>query len=86
MADEVESMAFANETPWHGLGYQVQSNISTDEMLKASGLDWQVVKEPLYLQDNIEVPKMHAVVRSTDRKVISIVGSTYKVTQNSDVF
>lgn len=86
MPDEVETMAFANETPWHGLGHPVASDLTTDEMLKASGLDWQVTKESFYLKDQTEVPKMRAVVRSTDRKVISIVGSTYKVTQNSEVF
>lgn len=86
MADFVETMAFSGETPWHGLGTEVSDTITTDAMLKASGLDWKVSKEVLYLGDNTEVPKMRAIVRDTDKKVLSIVGSTYKVTQNSEVF
>ena len=33
MAHEVEQMAYAGEVPWHGLGFPVDSNISTDDML-----------------------------------------------------
>lgn len=85
MPDEVESMAYTGETPWHGLGTDVPQGVSTEEMLQAAGLDWTVESELLYLKDNTEVPKMRALVRSTDRKVISIVGSTYKPTQNFEV-
>lgn len=85
MSDGVETMAYAGETPWHGLGTEIPHGVSTDEMLKISGLDWLVTKEKLYLGDNTEVPKMRAIVRDTDKKIISVVGSTYKVTQNHEV-
>ena len=45
MAHELEmvngeaSMAYAGETPWHGLGVKVESDISTDDMMVAAGLD-----------------------------------------------
>ena len=85
MSDHVETMAYAGETPWHGLGTEIPPGVGTEEMLKLSGLDWLVTKEKLYLGDNTEVPKMRAIVRDTDKKIISIVGSTYKVTQNHEV-
>ena len=38
MAHMVETMAYAGELPWHGLGTKVEDNISVDDMLKESGL------------------------------------------------
>ena len=35
----VETMAYAGELPWHGLGTKVNENISVDDMLKEAGLD-----------------------------------------------
>lgn len=40
MAHEMETMAYAGETPWHGLGVKVESNLTTAEMLKAAQIDW----------------------------------------------
>ena len=44
MAHEVETMAYAGQVPWHGLGKQVDNNMSPDEMLKAAQIDWTVSK------------------------------------------
>ena len=46
MSALVETMAYAGEVPWHGLGTKVPHDLSTDEMLKQSGLDWSVEKVP----------------------------------------
>ena len=35
MAAAVETMAYAGEVPWHGLGVQVDSNLTPEEMLNA---------------------------------------------------
>ena len=53
MSALVETMAYAGEVPWHGLGTKVPHDLSTDEMLKQSGLDWYVEKELDDLSDNI---------------------------------
>lgn len=42
MAHLVENMAFVGETPWHKLGTPVDSSISSADMLRQAGLDWQV--------------------------------------------
>ena len=47
MAHKVETMAYAGEDPWHGLGTKVDSNIYVDEMVKAAGIDWKVNLEPI---------------------------------------
>ena len=46
MSALVETMAYAGEVPWHGLGTKVPHDLSTDDMLKQSGLDWSVEKLP----------------------------------------
>ena len=90
MSHEVETMAYANEVPWHGLGARVDGNISVDEMLKASGLDWEVKLLPTFASDPselgrvIELPRK-ALVRSTDNRVLTVAGNGWKPLQNSDM-
>ena len=48
----VETMAYAGQLPWHGLGVKVSNDISVDEMMVESGLDWRVAKVPSYASFN----------------------------------
>lgn len=88
MSHEVETMAWANQVPWHGLGNRVDDCISTDEMVVAAGLDWEVEQHPCYIDlggdgDHIEVGRQ-ALVRSTDRRILTITGPDWKPLQNKD--
>lgn len=85
MAHEVETMAYAGEKPWHGLGKEVPGDLTPKQMLKAAGLDWTVSKQPMFLKGGAEIPDQYALVRDTDQKVLSVVGSIYKPTQNEQV-
>lgn len=40
------SMAYANERPWHGLGQHVTSKVNAKGMIQAAKLDWTVEKRP----------------------------------------
>lgn len=88
MAHEVETMAFANQVPWHGLGNRVDPNASVDDMLIAAGLDWKVRQLPLFAQaedgTSIALPLRRALVRDTDNKVLSVTGDLWKPFQNRD--
>lgn len=87
MAHEVETMAWTNEVPWHGLGTQVASTLTTDEMLKASGLDWKVDKVEMITKDESgDVPNFYALRRDTDRKIFDVCGSEYTPVQNDEAF
>lgn len=90
MVNGVAQMAYAGETPWHGLGTEVSDDISTDGMMKAAGLDWSVTKQPMYYMDDLgemgEVPGKSALVRSSDNKVMDIVGSDWNPVQNAEAF
>ena len=47
MAHAVETMAYAGELPWHGLGVKVAEDLTPREMQEAAGLDWTVEKLPM---------------------------------------
>lgn len=82
MTAAVETMAYANEVPWHGLGNKVTDKMSPAQMLKAAELDWTVDKQDIFLKSGKKIPNQFALVRSTDKTVLSVVGSTYKPVQN----
>ena len=87
MSHEVETMAYANETPWHGLGTPVADNLTPAQMLNAAGLNWQVKKKALVVDELDHTLTSHyALVRDTDNKILGVCGSDYNPTQNQDVF
>ena len=89
MVAAVETMAYAGEVPWHGLGTKVPHDLSTDEMLKKSGLDWYVEKLPTYVNAPSGQQKTgsFALVRSSDNKVLApSVGQNWYPVQNKEAF
>lgn len=89
MAHEIENgqIAWANETPWHGLGTQMPEDANGDDFLKAAGLDWTLESAPLMADfegDLIEVPNRQAFIRSSDKKVMTIASDNWKPLQNRD--
>ena len=47
MSHEVETMAWANEVPWHRLGRKVEDNLTPDQILRVADLDWNVNMKPV---------------------------------------
>ena len=82
----VETMFYVRETPWHGLGTKVDEAPTSAEAIKLAGLDWNVSSEPIYTNDQIEIPNMKANIRDTDRTVLGVVSDRYKVVQNKEAF
>lgn len=92
MSHEVETMAYANEVPWHGLGHQVSNDMTPEEMLVAAELDWTVSKRPLYYPSepgsNI-LKRAHgqfAIVRDDPTSLLSCSGPSWKPIQNREAF
>ena len=92
---QVETMAYAGETPWHGLGTKVDDTLTPDEMLVEAGLDWTVSKRDLYTHDTpvvtdesdlLVVPKHSVLVRDSDNTVFGPCGPKFIPTQNKDAF
>jgi len=88
MAALVETMAYAGEVPWHGLGTKVSNDISIDDMLKESGLDWKVVPVPVFgKMDGKEIKSTYQMlVRDTDQKVLTMITDKWNPVQNSEAF
>ena len=88
MAHQVETMAYAGETPWHGLGIRVENDLTVPEMLESAGLDWTVTKAPTYFVNDGEVfnTGKFALIRETDNKVLSTVSESWEPCQNTDAF
>ena len=47
MSHEVETMAWANEVPWHRLGREVSDDLNPSQILRIADLDWQVNLKPV---------------------------------------
>ena len=86
MAANVETMFYVRETPWHGLGTRVLEAPSSQEALRLSGLDWNVIQEAIYTKENERIPGYKANVRDSDRKTLGVVTDRYKVIQNTEAF
>lgn len=78
-------MMYQDESPWHHMGTAMPSGIqiNVQAALAAAQLNWNVILEPLYLQDGTKVDRL-ASIRDTDRAVLGTVGPNYTVINNSD--
>ena len=90
MSHEFESGAVYKEAAWHGLAKVVDHVLTAKEMIEAAGLNWTVEKVPVFSQNSqgvfIEAPEFRGMRRSTDGKMISILGAGYEPVQNSEAF
>ena len=90
MAHEVETMAFHGEVPWHSLGNRVDTNATPEEMQKAAGLEWELDRQEIFWRDTVsgeyhKVPGKRAIIRSTDRKVMTLAGQDWRPVQPADL-
>lgn len=88
MAHLVETMAYAGETPWHGLGVPVRADLTPQQMLEKAGLDWTVEKIPSYVTvagQQIATGDS-ALVRSSDNSILSNVSGDWNPVQNETAF
>lgn len=89
------------EKAWHGLGQIVSEYPTSAEAIKHAGLDYEVIKTPLYtkgsniihqadgieIADNeIKVPDYFANIRKDNNSVLGVVGKDYHIVQNREAF
>jgi phage/plasmid-like protein (TIGR03299 family) len=74
--------------PWHGLGTPVGDDLTPEQMMKAAGLDWEVVKVDTFLpwQGEMLPTGRQALVRETDGKLLTEVGPGWNPVQNREAF
>jgi len=86
---------------WHGLGQIVSDYPTSAEAIKFAGLDYEVIKSPLYCSNeamriskdgnimenqNIPVPDYFATLRTDSNEVLGVVGRDYEIVQNTEAF
>lgn len=89
MTHMVETMAYAGEVPWHGLGERVPADLSPEQMLEKAGLNWEVEKLPIFAQNGknkIAIPNKELLIRSSDGASLDVVGSDWNPLQNLEAF
>lgn len=84
-----DSMAYTNETPWHGLGQKLTENAPIEIWQNEAGLNWQAEERSMYYTDmhnnEQKVPNKKLLTRDDNGKALSIVGSGYKTVQPKEV-
>ncbi|MCL2187960.1 MAG: DUF932 domain-containing protein [Defluviitaleaceae bacterium] len=86
MAAAVETMFYAREAPWHGLGINVEEALTSEEALEKSGLDWNVIQRPIMTSNYTPINGYKANIRDADNAVLGVVSDRYKVVQNEEAF
>src|SRR5437879_10768470 len=80
-------IAYAGETPWHGLGTRVDGLQTAADMIKRAGLEWTVELRSIYFDARVDgvrpVPGFQAVVRTDHRVTLGIVTNQYQPIQNT---
>lgn len=86
---------------WHSLGQVVEQYPTSAEAIKFAGLDFEVIKAPLYTHGadisidgkgeikeggNILLPGNFATVRTDTNMIFGVVGKDYQIVQNADAF
>jgi phage/plasmid-like protein (TIGR03299 family) len=86
MSHMVESLAYAGEVPWHGLGAKLATRLSASDMLRCAGLDWTVEARPVYIEgDASPVKGVKALVRAPHGNVLKVVTQEYGIVQNQQL-
>lgn len=86
---------------WHGLGQIVEDYPTSEEAIKFAGLDYEVVKSPLFTKGSslietedgvklgsseLEISDYFANIRTDNNAVLGVVGKDYHIVQNCEAF
>ena len=88
MAHQVETMAYAGNVPWHGLGVPVSNDLTPTQMMEKAGVDWNVREVESFIEfDGRRMPTgQKSLVRETDGRILTNVGENWNPVQNSEAF
>ncbi|AJW45540.1 phage/plasmid-like protein TIGR03299 [Ralstonia mannitolilytica] len=88
----VQTMAYVDETPWHGLGNKLASNQPLEVWATAAGMDWNIESADVrFVAGNDGLGSIHAypeqkvLYRSDTKAPLSVVSSRYQVVQPREI-
>lgn len=78
-------------TTWHAIGKDVQECRNMEQVLKASGLDYEVEKKPIFMTQKhddpfVAIPNRFVTVRNSDEHPYDVVSDKFEIIQNRDAF
>lgn len=92
MAHEVQTMAYVDAVPWHGLGNPLTPQQPIEIWQREAGMDWRINEadvlysvsggDGLHLKSN---PESKVLFRSDSFSPLSVVSKRYKVVQPAEV-
>ena len=73
------------QSTWRNVGAEVNGN-SVKEIILQAGLDYEVVKEPIYTGAGELIPDQYVTRQKNEPVFFGTVGSKYEIIQNADAF
>lgn len=71
---------------WFDCGKDIRTATSIQEALQMSGLDYEVVKAPIYLSSGYRIPNQFCTKKKGTNDTFGIVGKDFTIVQNSEAF
>lgn len=84
----IPAIAYVGETPWHGLGQELQPDASIEVWTQAAGLNWEVDRAPVEFAINdqmVQMPSRNVLYRNDTHAALSVVSDSYKVVQPAQI-
>ncbi len=88
MAHQIETMAYVNETPWHGLGNQLSPKQPIEVWQREAGMDWEINSSSVHYLEQEQLrqfPEAKVLFRSDSGAALSVVSNRYQVVQPREV-
>lgn len=71
---------------WYPCGTDIREANSISEALAMSGLDYEVVKAPVYLSNGFKIPGQFCTKKKNTNDIFGIVGKDFTIVQNREAF
>ncbi|AKZ64280.1 phage/plasmid-like protein TIGR03299 [Herbaspirillum hiltneri N3] len=89
MAHLINSMAYTNTTPWHGLGNRLTEKQPIEVWAEQAGMNWKIRQSPVYFHSqertSVLYPDHQVLFRSDTEQALSVVSSRYQVVQPREI-
>lgn len=90
----VQSMAYVDETPWHGLGNQLSPHQPLEVWARQAGMNWRIEESDVRFVSGSSGSSLGSIHSFSEQKVLyrsdtkaplSVVSSRYQVVQPADI-
>jgi len=94
MSHQLQSIAYINNEPWHGLGNRIAANQSIEKWQHQAGMNWQIREASVLFNANQDEGSILNLRSNNDSKVLfrsdtleplSVVSKKYQVVQPKEV-